>query len=72
MSRATAAGAVVLTVVAGLGIRAAASGDLAKYAGDALYTVLIHALVVLIAPRTRPLTAAGSHWRSAGRWSCCS
>ncbi|WP_051878709.1 DUF2809 domain-containing protein [Streptomyces sp. NRRL B-24720] len=60
MSRATAAGAVVLTVVAGLGIRAAASGDLAKYAGDALYTVLIHALVVLIAPRTRPLKAAGA------------
>ncbi|MGC5343160.1 DUF2809 domain-containing protein [Streptomyces sp. DT171] len=57
--RAAAAGAAVLTVAAGLGVRAVAGGDLAKYAGDALYTVLIHILVVLIAPRVRPVTAAG-------------
>ncbi|MEV0489105.1 DUF2809 domain-containing protein [Streptomyces atratus] len=60
MSRATAAGAVALTVAAGLGIRAVASGGLAEYAGDALYTVLIHALVVLIAPRARPPVVAGA------------
>ncbi|MBL1289337.1 DUF2809 domain-containing protein [Streptomyces sp. For3] len=56
--------AALVTVAAGLGVRAAAGGDaaggdVAKYAGDALYTVLIHTLVVLLAPRVRPLTAAG-------------
>ncbi|MEU8674087.1 DUF2809 domain-containing protein [Streptomyces sp. NPDC048560] len=55
-----AAGAGALTVAAGLGVRAAAGGDVAKYAGDALYTVLIHALVVLIAPRVAPLVAAAT------------
>jgi hypothetical protein len=58
--RATAAAAALLTVAAGLGIRAATFGDGAKYAGDALYTVLIHTLVVLLVPRVRPLTAAGA------------
>ncbi|MEU1486711.1 DUF2809 domain-containing protein [Streptomyces sp. NPDC005752] len=58
--RATAAAAALVTVAAGLGIRSAASGDVAKYAGDAFYTVLIHTLVVLLAPRVRPLTAAGA------------
>ncbi len=33
-------------------------GDVTKYAGDALYTVLVHALVVLVAPRMKPLTAS--------------
>jgi hypothetical protein len=37
-----------------------ASGSLAKYGGDALYTVLLLALVVLVAPRVTPLMAAGS------------
>ncbi|WP_392672018.1 DUF2809 domain-containing protein [Streptomyces sp. LN785] len=60
MNRAVAAGAAALTVAAGLGIRAAAGGDFAKYAGDALYTVLVYVLVLMIAPRTRPVTAAGS------------
>ncbi|MFE9865314.1 DUF2809 domain-containing protein [Streptomyces sp. NPDC005506] len=60
MSRATAAAAAALTVAAGLGIRAVASGGLAKYAGDALYTVLIYTLVVLIAPRARPPAVAGA------------
>lgn len=36
----------------GLGLRAVATGDVAKYGGDALYTLLIAALVVLAAPRT--------------------
>ncbi|WP_069171268.1 DUF2809 domain-containing protein [Streptomyces griseus] len=54
----TAAAAAVLTVGAGLGVRVLAGGDLAKYAGDALYTVLIHAVVVLLVPRVRPGVAA--------------
>ncbi|MYQ42927.1 Protein of unknown function (DUF2809) [Streptomyces sp. LamerLS-316] len=58
--RAAALAAALVTVAAGLGVRAAVSGDVAKYAGDALYTVLIHTLVVLLAPRVRPLTAAGT------------
>lgn len=58
--RLAAAGAAVVTVGAGLGLRAVAAGSLAKYGGDALYTVLIFALVVLVAPRVTPLTAAGS------------
>ncbi|MEU9618491.1 MULTISPECIES: DUF2809 domain-containing protein [unclassified Streptomyces] len=58
--RVAAAGAALLTVAAGLGVRAVAGGDAAKYAGDALYTVLVCAVVVLIAPRTRPAAAAGT------------
>ncbi|MFJ9057445.1 DUF2809 domain-containing protein [Streptomyces sp. NPDC102409] len=57
--RATAVAAALVTVAAGLGVRATASGDVAKYAGDALYTVLVHTLVVLLVPRVRPPTAAG-------------
>jgi hypothetical protein len=34
------------------------TGEVAKYAGDALYTVLVHTLVVLIAPRVKPVVAA--------------
>jgi hypothetical protein len=59
-TRMAAAAAAVLTVVAGLAVRAVAQGSVAKYAGDALYTVLILALVVLVAPRSRPLAAAGA------------
>jgi hypothetical protein len=58
--RLAAAAAAVVTVGAGLGLRAVATGSLAKYGGDALYTVLLLALVVLVAPRVTPLTAAGS------------
>ena len=65
-ARLPAAVAVLLTVAAGLGVRAATDGDPAKYAGDALYTVLVYALVVLVAPRVRPvraaLVAAGVSW----------
>lgn len=50
--------AVPVIVVAGLGLRALAAGDLAKYGGDALYTALVLALVVLAAPRTTPWKAA--------------
>ncbi|CAM5285097.1 hypothetical protein SAVIM338S_00204 [Streptomyces avidinii] len=47
-----------MTIGAGLGLRAVATGSAAKYGGDALYTVLILALVVLAAPRLRPVRAA--------------
>ncbi|MFF5189700.1 DUF2809 domain-containing protein [Streptomyces sp. NPDC000345] len=50
----------MVTVGAGLGLRAVASGSLGKYGGDALYTVLLLALVVLVAPRVTPVTAAVS------------
>ncbi|MFI6082567.1 DUF2809 domain-containing protein [Streptomyces sp. NPDC051217] len=45
------------TVGAGLGIRVVAGGDVAKYGGVALYTVLVYVLIVLAAPRVRPLVA---------------
>ncbi|GAA2135668.1 DUF2809 domain-containing protein [Kitasatospora kazusensis] len=47
-----------MTVATGLGVRADGGGDFAKYAGDALYTVLVYTLVVLVAPRVKPVTAA--------------
>lgn len=59
-TRLVAAVAAVVTVVAGLAVRATAQGSVAKYAGDALYTVLILTLVVLVAPRSRPVAAAGA------------
>lgn len=59
-ARAVAAGAAALTVLAGLGVRAFMDGDLAKYAGDALYTVLICALAAVIAPGARPVVTAGA------------
>ncbi|WP_107087843.1 MULTISPECIES: DUF2809 domain-containing protein [unclassified Streptomyces] len=63
--RPAAAGAAVVTVGAGLGLRAVAADGVvadgvAKYGGDALYTVLLLALVVLAAPRWTPLRAAGT------------
>ncbi|MGW2177120.1 ribosomal maturation YjgA family protein [Streptomyces sp. NPDC001732] len=59
-ARAVAAGSAVLTVLAGLGVRAFMDGDIAKYAGDALYTVLVCALVAVIAPGARPVVGAGT------------
>jgi len=59
-TRLAAAAAAVITVGAGLGVRAVAEGSVAKYGGDALYTVLLVTLVVLAAPRVTPLVAAGS------------
>ncbi|MGA5252660.1 DUF2809 domain-containing protein [Streptomyces pseudogriseolus] len=52
--------AAVVTVGAGLGLRTVAAGDVAKYGGDALYTLLILTLVVLAAPRMAPARAAGT------------
>ncbi|MGW7231025.1 ribosomal maturation YjgA family protein [Streptomyces cyaneofuscatus] len=59
-TRVVAAGAAVVTVAAGLGVRAAGDGAFAKYAGSALYTVLLCALVALCAPRARPVAMAAT------------
>ncbi|MGW1773888.1 ribosomal maturation YjgA family protein [Streptomyces sp. NPDC002104] len=59
-TRLVAAGAVVVTLGAGLGLRAVATGSLAKYGGDALYTVLVFALVVAALPRLTALRAAAA------------
>ena len=56
--RALFAVAAVATVAAGLSVRSVLAGDLAKYAGDALYALLIFWLVLVAAPRTRGWTAA--------------
>ncbi|WP_405502735.1 DUF2809 domain-containing protein [Streptomyces anulatus] len=56
--RAVAAVAAVVTVAAGLAVRAGADGAFAKYAGSALYTVLLCTLVALCAPRARPAAVA--------------
>ncbi|MFZ4162941.1 DUF2809 domain-containing protein [Streptomyces sp. HNS054] len=58
-TRLLAAVAALVTVGAGLGLRAVATGDVAKYGGDALYTLLLLTLVVLLAPRSTPARAAG-------------
>ncbi|WP_103536041.1 DUF2809 domain-containing protein [Streptomyces sp. SM11] len=64
--RAVAAVAAVVTVTAGLAVRAGADGVFAKYAGSALYTVLLCTLVAFCAPRARPVvvasTALGLSW----------
>ncbi|MFG2679677.1 DUF2809 domain-containing protein [Streptomyces sp. NPDC048392] len=57
-TRLAAAVAAALTVGAGLTLRAVAAGDVAKYGGDALYTLLLSALVLVVAPRTSPAKAA--------------
>ncbi|CAM5229568.1 hypothetical protein STENM36S_07418 [Streptomyces tendae] len=59
-TRLTAALAAAVIVGAGLGLRAVAAGAVAKYGGDALYTLLLFALVLLVAPRTAPTKAAAS------------
>ncbi|GAA2236479.1 hypothetical protein GCM10010413_41040 [Promicromonospora sukumoe] len=56
--RAAPAVAAVLTVAAGLSVRSVLDGDVAKYAGDALYALLIFWLVLVVAPRTRGWVAA--------------
>ena len=48
-----------VTVAAGLAVREWGGGDFAKYAGDALYTVLVCAVIVAVAPRLRTAVAAG-------------
>ncbi|WP_217369231.1 ribosomal maturation YjgA family protein [Nonomuraea antri] len=66
MPRPPIAVAAVLTVVAGLGVRLLWNGPVSKYLGDAFYTVLIYALLLLIWPRLRPwvvaLLSAGLSW----------
>jgi hypothetical protein len=52
-SRAGALAAVPLTVASGLGARTYLSGLPSKIAGDALYTVLLYVLVVLVRPSVR-------------------
>ncbi|MFE5601737.1 DUF2809 domain-containing protein [Streptomyces coelicoflavus] len=58
-TRLAAAVAAVVIVGAGLALRAVAAGEVAKYGGDALYTLLLFALVLVAAPRTAPGKAAG-------------
>lgn len=58
-ARLAAAVAAALTVGAGTGLRAVSEGAVAKYGGDALYTLLVLALVVLAAPRVTPWKAGG-------------
>ncbi|WP_411080041.1 DUF2809 domain-containing protein [Streptomyces sp. cmx-18-6] len=55
-----AAVAAAVTVATGLAVRAGGDGVFAKYAGSALYTVLLCALLTLCAPRARPITVAGA------------
>lgn len=57
--RLAAAAAALVIVGMGLGLRATTGGGVAKYGGDALYTLLLFALVILVAPRSTPLKAGG-------------
>ncbi|WP_063768372.1 DUF2809 domain-containing protein [Streptomyces griseus] len=59
-TRLAAGGAAVVVVGAGLALRSVATGSVAKYGGDALYTLLLVALVVVVAPRVTPRVAAVS------------
>ncbi|GAA1541002.1 DUF2809 domain-containing protein [Streptomyces albidochromogenes] len=56
-TRLLAAVAAGLTLCAGLGVRSVADGAVAKYAGDALCTVPLCTLVVLVAPATGSVVA---------------
>jgi hypothetical protein len=58
MHRLPGAAAALLTVAAGLAVHVFGSGRFAGYAGDALYTVLVYALVVTVRPQVRPAVAA--------------
>ncbi|MGC0387373.1 DUF2809 domain-containing protein [Streptomyces sp. SAI-129] len=57
-TRLAAAVAAAVIVGAGLALRAVATGGVAKYGGDALYTLLLFALVLVVAPRSAPVKAA--------------
>jgi hypothetical protein len=57
-ARVAALAAAGLILVAGLTVRAVTTGAFAKYAGVALYAALVYALVVVLAPRLRPLWTA--------------
>lgn len=53
--RTTAALTAVVVVAAGLGVRGLASGPVSSATGDVLYAVLVYLLVVVLAPRLRPV-----------------
>jgi hypothetical protein len=57
-TRLLAALLAVVTVLAGLSVRALTGGWFGKYAGDALYTMLVYVLIVLVWPRVSPFRAA--------------
>jgi Protein of unknown function (DUF2809) len=50
--------AALAVLIIGLGVRALTTGGFAKYAGVASYATFVYTLVVLAAPRTRPVLAA--------------
>ncbi|MER5946596.1 DUF2809 domain-containing protein [Streptomyces sp. NPDC001904] len=54
-----ALGGAVVTVASGLAVRSWGDGAFAKYAGDALYTVLVCCVVALVAPRLGAGVVAG-------------
>ncbi len=56
--RLAAAGAAVVILAAGLGVRAVFDGAFAKYAGVALYAALIYTLVLVVRPGLRTWPAA--------------
>jgi hypothetical protein len=57
--RAPYAIAALVTVALGLGLRSTMDGGVAKYGGDALYTLLVFWLVLVVAPRLNgPLAGA--------------
>jgi hypothetical protein len=57
-SRLPGAAAAIVTVAAGLAVHTYGDGWLAGYVGDALYTVMMYALVVVVRPAIGPAVAA--------------
>lgn len=57
-SRLLAAGAAVVVVCAGLGLRAVAGGDVAKYGGVALCTLMVMVLCLVVTPASSAARAA--------------
>ena len=57
-SRLPGAAAAILTVAVGLAVHAYGDGWPAGYVGDALYTVMVHALLVAARPAIGPAVAA--------------
>jgi len=57
VNRLPALAAAILVLAAGMAVRAFTGGAFAKYAGVGLYAALVYTLVVLVAPRLRPLAA---------------
>lgn len=62
-SRLPGAAAAILTVAVGLLVHTYGDGWLAGYVGDALYTVMVYALVVAVRPAIGPAVAA---WWAVG------